>query len=169
MRDHCRHHRKQTPLPGWVSSLNHLRIGPAEPPPLAAQAYLMAATHSSRSSAPSDPTSEGRQAEGRAERTGIRPGMPHHARLRAWYLRLLLLSLPLLLHLPARARADTAAMSPTGPVQLDRQGRRYYLAVGAVFRDEAPPSPPNVPPWRQPRGETIVSLVNSHTNATSRR
>ena len=25
------------------------------------------------------------------------------------------------------------------------------------------------PPWRQPRGKTIVSLVNSHTNATSKR
>jgi len=25
------------------------------------------------------------------------------------------------------------------------------------------------PPWMQPRGETIVSLVNSHTNATSKR
>ena len=24
-------------------------------------------------------------------------------------------------------------------------------------------------PWRQPRGKTIVSLVNSHTNATSKR
>jgi len=25
------------------------------------------------------------------------------------------------------------------------------------------------PPWRQPRGETIVSSVNSHTNATLKR
>ena len=25
------------------------------------------------------------------------------------------------------------------------------------------------PPWRQPRGKTIVSLVNSHTNSTSKR
>ena len=25
------------------------------------------------------------------------------------------------------------------------------------------------PPWRQPRGKTIVSLVNSYTNATSKR
>ena len=25
------------------------------------------------------------------------------------------------------------------------------------------------PPWRQPRGKTIVSLVNLHTNATSKR
>jgi len=25
------------------------------------------------------------------------------------------------------------------------------------------------PPWRQPRGKLMVSLVNSHTNATSKR
>ena len=25
------------------------------------------------------------------------------------------------------------------------------------------------PPWRQPMGKTIVSLVNSHANATSKR
>ena len=31
--------------------------------------------------------------------------------------------------------------------------------------DAAPhPTPP--PPWRQPRGKSMVSLVNSHTNAT---
>ena len=26
-----------------------------------------------------------------------------------------------------------------------------------------------MPPWRQPRGKWMVSLVNSHTNATSKR
>ena len=27
----------------------------------------------------------------------------------------------------------------------------------------------SIPPWRQPRGKWMVSLVNSHTNATSKR
>ena len=34
---------------------------------------------------------------------------------------------------------------------------------------DATPNPDPLPPWRQPRGKWLVSLVNSHTNATSKR
>lgn len=61
--------------------------------------------------------------------------MPRHARAPACFLRRLILSMSLLLHLPEPAHADTAAAAAAA-AQLDRQGRRYYLAVGAVFRDE---------------------------------
>ena len=38
------------------------------------------------------------------------------------------------------------------------------LQLGAAREHSA-----TVPPWRQPRGKTIVSLVNSQINATSKR
>ena len=44
---------------------------------------------------------------------------------------------------------------------------RYPLCVKATIRtrrDEI-----DKPPWRQPRGKWMVSLVNSHTNAISKR
>jgi hypothetical protein len=69
--------------------------------------------------------------------------MPRHARAPACFLRRLILSMSLLLHLPEPAHADTAAAAAAA-AQLDRQGRRYYLAVGAVFRDEAPSLTPTV-------------------------
>ena len=49
-------------------------------------------------------------------------------------------------------------------------GELPALGVDGADADmRAPLRTPPGPPWRQPRGKTIVSLVNSHTNATSKR
>jgi len=66
----------------------------------------------------------------------------------------------------------------------DESGREPRVGLRAVLNDVSgrtlrvfrkSPCPPRArnsyqdPPWRQPRGKAIVSLVNSHTNATSKR
>ena len=44
-------------------------------------------------------------------------------------------------------------------------------AGGGLQKKQAPQQvlPPPNPPWRQPRGKWMISLVNSHTNATSQK
>ena len=46
------------------------------------------------------------------------------------------------------------------------------MSKGDDFYEYISPPPDKAeigPPWRQPRGKCMVSLVNSHTNATSKR
>ena len=72
----------------------------------------------------------------------------------------------------ARNEGEGAAplLDPLPPILRQRAHllrRRAALHARTHLRPQ--PAPWYQPPWRQPRGKEMVSLANSHTNATSKR
>ena len=54
--------------------------------------------------------------------------------------------------------------------EREREGEREKTRErGSARKPACTQGRPYLPPWRQPRGKGMVSLVNSHTHATSKR
>ena len=65
------------------------------------------------------------------------------------------------------ASKEEEGASGRGGVHCGRRMRLCSLRLPTSSRPAAPHA--CLPPWRQPRCKSMVSLVNSHTNATSKR
>ena len=71
-------------------------------------------------------------------------------------------------HLPSLLTHHRPASGTTGPPHISGTCDFSKVAVPAAPTLQGL-LPQGRPPWRQPRGKWMVSLVNSHTNTTSKR